>query len=129
MAVSKRDVVLLYHSIDSDLDGYRYGLTGADFEAHLDYLRSHVQVAPLSDIVDGQAGRRMRVAITFDDGYENFYTEAFPRLASRRLPATVFLATSFIETQNVMNPVRPNMTWSQIREMHQSGRVLRLALA
>ena len=54
------------------------------------------------------------VCITFDDGYENVYTEAFPILKKYSVKATVFLITSD----------RPNhLTESEIKEMAESGLV------
>lgn len=36
------------------------------------------------------------LAITFDDGYRNFYDHALPILKEHNLPATVFLTTDFV---------------------------------
>ena len=38
-----------------------------------------------------------RVVITFDDGYLNFHSEAFPVLSLFGFSATVFLPTGFID--------------------------------
>jgi len=55
------------------------------------------------------------VAVTFDDGYENVYTEAFPILKKYGIKATVFLITS----------ERPNhLTDAQIKEMVDSGLIM-----
>jgi peptidoglycan/xylan/chitin deacetylase (PgdA/CDA1 family) len=65
------------------------------------------------------------VLITFDDGYESVYRYAFPVLKKHRFPAVVFLITSLVGK----SPPNPDptaityLTWSQIREMHESGLV------
>ena len=62
------------------------------------YLKKHCQVVPLRDIprVVGSRTRRPFVALTFDDGFQNNYGVALPILQELDLPATVFLATDFI---------------------------------
>lgn len=54
------------------------------------------------------------VAVTFDDGYENVYTEAFPILKKYNFKATVFLITS---------PAEGHLSDNEIREMTASGLV------
>jgi len=54
--------------------------------------------------------------LTFDDGYEDNYTEMFPILKKYNAKATVFLATSLIGTEHYL-------TESQIKEMSDSGLV------
>ncbi|SFF21315.1 poly-beta-1,6-N-acetyl-D-glucosamine N-deacetylase PgaB [Paenibacillus catalpae] len=62
------------------------------------------------------------VLLTFDDGYESFYTEAFPVLKEHGYPAVNFVIGSGAD--NAANPkqkARPKMTWDQMREMQKSG--------
>lgn len=54
-------------------------------------------------------------AVTFDDGYENVYTEAFPILKKYNFKATVFIITS---------PAEGHLTDDEIREMTASGLVM-----
>jgi peptidoglycan/xylan/chitin deacetylase (PgdA/CDA1 family) len=64
------------------------------------------------------------VAITFDDGLQNFYTDAFPVLHHLGFSATVFLATAFVgDTRQLFRPAgsKPStfcLTWSEVQGLH-----------
>jgi peptidoglycan/xylan/chitin deacetylase (PgdA/CDA1 family) len=70
---------------------------------------------------------RRELAITFDDGYEDNYLIAAPILKSMGLPATFFIATSFVGTESVAwwdegQPARRAwMTWGQIQSLSMQG--------
>lgn len=55
----------------------------------------------------GESVPRNAFAVTFDDGYENNLTEALPILESLGVPATVFLATAFLDSDQPF----PNDNW------------------
>lgn len=69
------------------------------------------------------------VAITFDDGFQNFYEHAYPVLVNYGFPATVFVVSgacggtnnweSFRNSDNV--PTLPLMDWAQLREIAGRG--------
>lgn len=54
------------------------------------------------------------VLITFDDGWLNNYTKAFPILKEKNIKANIFLAYNLIGKTNCM-------TWEQVLEMQSSG--------
>jgi peptidoglycan/xylan/chitin deacetylase (PgdA/CDA1 family) len=59
---------------------------------------------------DGKPIPYKTVAITFDDGYENNYTNAFDTLNKHNIPATVFVVVDKIGRSGYL-------TWRQIEEM------------
>ena len=62
-----------------------------------------------------------QVAITFDDGFQDFYTHAFPILNKFGFQATMFLPTAYIgKTVQSFKGVKC-MTWGQIRELRKAG--------
>jgi peptidoglycan/xylan/chitin deacetylase (PgdA/CDA1 family) len=99
-------IILNYHRIghpsQSLLDHNLWSATPDDFHAQLAYLKQHFDVIGLSDLEDVLQRRRGRaVMITFDDGYRDNYTEAFPRLKEHGLTATFFVTTGFLDQPQV----------------------------
>lgn len=102
-----RAVILMYHALRED-DGDHAGLpletisvSVRAFTLQLRYVRKHYNVISLTQLVDAMEGRaripERALVITFDDGYMNNYTLAFPLLRRFGVPATVFLATEFVD--------------------------------
>jgi peptidoglycan/xylan/chitin deacetylase (PgdA/CDA1 family)/GT2 family glycosyltransferase len=66
------------------------------------------------------------VMLTFDDGYDDFYSEAFPILKQMNLKATVFVVVERIGQSNVWDEAnayrkRNLLSLAQIRELHRHG--------
>src|SRR4029077_19844424 len=90
-----RSVILCYHSVHPDRP-YR-SVTPERFREHLAWLEEHAQVVRLDDIRRVGTSDRPRVAITFDDGYVDNATHAFPLLEERRLSATFFVTAGLLD--------------------------------
>ena len=76
-------------------------LGGVAFDRLLRWLRRHFDCVPLMELLDPHAAPsgRLRVALTFDDGWRDNATQAFPLLQRYQMPASIFLSTDFIGSQ------------------------------
>jgi peptidoglycan/xylan/chitin deacetylase (PgdA/CDA1 family) len=85
--------------------------------------RSGTPVVPLAAVQEHPGS----VALTFDDGYCNFYEQALPVLVKYRFPATVFVVTGYCGRHNdwrsrQRHPSRLElMGWRELRESAQLG--------
>jgi glycosyltransferase involved in cell wall biosynthesis/peptidoglycan/xylan/chitin deacetylase (PgdA/CDA1 family) len=72
------------------------------FSNFLDWIGERYRVVSVDELVARQKERSERkrpfCAITFDDGWADNYHYAFPELARRKMPATIFLPFRFIGT-------------------------------
>lgn len=76
--------------------------------------------------LSGSTSVRKTVCLTFDDGFEDFYTTAFSELTALRFPSTVFLVSERIGQTNdwdtrVGDVSAPLMTQEQILELAGKG--------
>jgi len=94
--VRPRAAILVYHRVAAPVDDpYGQAVPPETFAAHLDLLTRAYRVLPLSELVDALPRRRYldrSVAVTFDDGYADNLTAAWPLAAERGVPITVFAA-------------------------------------
>ena len=105
--------VFLYHAVsDSTKGDDALFVSPASLEEQLKLLANEGYVSVFAD--EYGTYDKKTVAITFDDGYDSVYTEAFPLLKKYNMKATVFLITSPSETR---------LSGSHIKEMARSGTV------
>jgi peptidoglycan/xylan/chitin deacetylase (PgdA/CDA1 family) len=87
-----RCTVLLYHSISNSKDFF--AVSPEVFEKQMKYIQKRQSLVSLRDVlnyVQGLPFKRDSVAITFDDGYQDFVKIALPILKRLSIPATVFV--------------------------------------
>lgn len=112
-----RIVILMYHKITDSVPLDEYERNTAEFENDLIYLRNkNYQILSMDDLPRIRSGELELISdgviITFDDGYESNYTKAFPLLTEYEIPATFFLTTEWMETDDFM-------TWSEVWQMSE----------
>ena len=96
-------VAFNYHRIGTAKGSlFDHGLWSANEDAFRDqlrFLKTNFDIVSPPDLPDIVAGRRGRyVMVTFDDGYIDNYTTAFPILGEAGVRATFFVTTGFIDT-------------------------------
>lgn len=117
-ALAGRSVpVLMYHAVGDDLWGIpELFMSPAKLREQLEYLTENgydpIFFSDLSHLED--YGKP--ILLTFDDGYDDNYTELFPLLQEYNVKATVFVITGLVGEEHYL-------TEEQIREMADSGLV------
>lgn len=111
-------LVLNYHQVQNSHNSL--AVPPADFDAQMNYLSSHgyVSITP-EELYSGLSGElelpKKPVLITFDDGYADNYTNAFPILQYYGMRATIFVIPAFVGKYNNY------LTWDELREMEDGG--------
>jgi peptidoglycan/xylan/chitin deacetylase (PgdA/CDA1 family) len=110
--------ILEYHMVN-DKEADTYAVPTAEFKEQLDYLREQgYQTISMLDFMKAKKGKlelpAKPIILTFDDGYEDNYTELLPILERYDMKATVFMVTNFIGTEGYLS-------WDQLRDMQTRG--------
>jgi peptidoglycan/xylan/chitin deacetylase (PgdA/CDA1 family) len=89
--------ILYYHAVSDRYFGLaEMFVTPAEFDQQMNYLKQNNYTPILFDQLDEVDRIEKPVLITFDDGYENNYTDAYPILKKYGFRATIFPCTAFI---------------------------------
>ena len=99
--------ILMYHRITDHFAGApvpTWNVTPKRFEEQIAGLLARgFEPWPLRRILahhrDGLPIPRRAFVVTIDDGYENNFLHAYPILKRMRVPATIFLATAYLDTE------------------------------
>lgn len=104
-------LILTYHRIGNSADDLFdpdvFSATEADLYEQVHYLRRYGDLVTLEEASDFVLGNvkeprtRCRVLITFDDGYLDNYSTAFPVLRTLGVQGVFFLPTSFVGSSAV----------------------------
>ena len=117
----KRLTVLAYHRIVQNLsEGSQIAASATinQFTQQLDFVKPHFNPITIDMLDQWLEGKLQKLPsrpllITFDDGYEDAYSNAMPQLYERKIPAVVFLATGFIESKQIFSWDRVELAFEQ----------------
>jgi len=125
--------IIFYHCVKDEANSYLRPTKIADFEHQMRYLsKTHSPISlerVAQHVRNGTSLPSKAVAVTFDDGYQDNYENAYPILKKYNIPAMVFLATGFIGTGEIPAWEKGRYTgekalmlsWRQVREMSEGG--------
>ncbi len=129
MTPAQNPLILTYHSISEGQSPLK--IAPELFAEQMAWLKKNARVAPLGEVVDslvrGHPLRERTVVLTFDDGFQDFYSQAAPTLRRFGFPATVFLPTAHCGRTSAWAgqpkwvDAQPLMDWEQIAELAEEG--------
>jgi len=114
-----KNPILNYHRVGSVEGDPSMTVSEQAFERQMRFLASTDQSIGLGELVEllrsGIRPLPRKIAVTFDDGYLDNSTKAFPLLKTHRIAATIFLVTEWIGKK------KECLSWEAVREMSQEG--------
>jgi len=121
--------VLSYHQVGAPQPG-AVNLAVDAFDAQMGLLadqRQRTEPVTLDDAIAGLASGATpttdQVVVTFDDGTADFVDHAVPVLVRHGIPATLYLATAFVEDQRSFWDDGTVLSWSALRDVLETGLV------
>jgi poly-beta-1,6-N-acetyl-D-glucosamine N-deacetylase len=126
-------VVFAYHDIiDNHVDKHLknpFDVSLEHFRAHLHWLKENkYHVLSIKNILDAADGEFLipdkSVLLTFDDGFESFYSNVLPLLKKHHYPATLALVGNWMDGKEKHDyPEKRLLSWEQVRAIKKSGLV------
>lgn len=109
--LKEKALALLYHRVltlaEQETTFSQNGIIVSDitFNRHLVFLKKHfniIDAAEFSRIIEeGKIFSDSSCLITFDDGWKDNYTNAFPLLKNQEIPSLIFLSVNYIENDDL----------------------------
>ena len=98
-------LILCYHGV-VDVPQHHISLgpiSKKQFEQHLGYFKKNFDVVSQDTMFEMYRSnfipRKKTIALTFDDGYENNFTNAFPLLKKYKFPATMYVISQCLDDE------------------------------
>jgi len=122
--------IITYHAVG---DGpFPLWTSSKLFETHLDaFSKLGYETVSLARVAESltaaQALPENAIVLTFDDGYDSVYREAFPRLCAKNFTATIFIVSGYCggfnqwPTQRRSVPIAPLLNWDRVSELVGAG--------
>jgi len=98
-------LILMFHKINDEPDTLPLTLRTKLFEQLIFDIKKYHDIISINSIKSDQSemwqSKGLKVALTFDDGYLDNYTNAYPILKKYKIPATIYLSTDHVEGKRV----------------------------
>jgi Predicted xylanase/chitin deacetylase len=108
--------VLMYHEIAEGPDCL--WVSTRDFYDQMKYLNDNgyqtITLSQAAELLKGHYDTSRKVVLTFDDGYDTFYTNAWPILQEFNQQATIFIISGLVGKPGYMS-------WEQIKVLADSN--------
>lgn len=117
--------ILTYHKVN-DARGNPLSIPVGEFARQQEFLKRHYSVVSLSDVMsflyDGKALPNRAVLLTFDDGYQDNMTNAYPVLKKHGHQAVIFIPTDFVGKGCLPDDLgliaeNPTLGWDELKAM------------
>lgn len=125
--------IVYYHSVGPVVSNWhRHFLTlnPQAFSKHLEYFSRNYNIISLKELWQIRTGQsapvRKPLVITFDDGYSDNFTWAFPLLKRYTIKATIFVSPAFVDDRDILRTESDSpgfLSWSEMKVMIESGLV------
>lgn len=128
VAGKQRVFILFYHKINIQAPPlFGVAVKPKDFERQIRFLKRFFQIVDLPSLsqakLEPYASRDLAI-ITFDDGYRDNYNYAFPVLKKYNIPATIFLVTDYVDTNQLLD--HDKLSWILYKcNSHPNTKVLK----
>jgi peptidoglycan/xylan/chitin deacetylase (PgdA/CDA1 family) len=116
--------ILMYHEVSDHSEPSKkkrhtnpaYCISANQFREQMEYIHNNsYKSLTLNELLDiRNDAHKKSVILTFDDGWNNTYTNAFPILKELGLTATVFVITDLVASPNYLS-------WQNLVEMTERG--------
>ena len=101
--------VLSYHDVrdvvNGDLDADTTAISSKNLARHFAWLQAHgYHPISMDDVLNAKSGKKALptkpILLTFDDGYQSFYSRVYPLLKLYNYPAVLALVGSWLQVEN-----------------------------
>ena len=107
--MSRKLTTIIYHRVLNEPDLiYKYEPTIKEFDSQIRWLSSFFQCLTVSQATEKLKKNKLPLnvlCITFDDGYNDFYTNAFPILKKYKIPATLYVTSNCLSGMQLWNEI------------------------
>ena len=97
--------VLMFHRIIKS--SFINGLAPDEFEKQITYVKKNFRLVPIETLLSEVSSNQIKpytMAITFDDGHQDFYYNAWPILKKHHVPASLYVTTGFVNNDTWLWP-------------------------